>query len=71
MGVRTTGCHHMAFVTNNMDETVKFYDTETWMMLLRGPGSPWARLQHARRLLDQVVWAEIERRRTSGEVSRS
>ena len=26
MGVRTTGCHHMAFVTNNMDETVKFYN---------------------------------------------
>jgi catechol 2,3-dioxygenase-like lactoylglutathione lyase family enzyme len=25
MGVRTTGCHHMAFVTNNMEETVKFY----------------------------------------------
>jgi len=26
MGVRTTGCHHMAFVTNNMDATVKFYN---------------------------------------------
>jgi catechol 2,3-dioxygenase-like lactoylglutathione lyase family enzyme len=26
MGVRTTGCHHMAFVTNNMEETVKFYN---------------------------------------------
>jgi catechol 2,3-dioxygenase-like lactoylglutathione lyase family enzyme len=26
MGVRTTGVHHMAFVTNNMDETVKFYN---------------------------------------------
>ena len=26
MRVRTTGCHHMAFVTNNMDETVKFYN---------------------------------------------
>ena len=26
MGVRTTGCHHMAFVTNDMEETVKFYN---------------------------------------------
>jgi catechol 2,3-dioxygenase-like lactoylglutathione lyase family enzyme len=25
MGVRTIGCHHMAFVTNNMEETVRFY----------------------------------------------
>jgi catechol 2,3-dioxygenase-like lactoylglutathione lyase family enzyme len=26
MGVRTSGCHHMAFVTNDMEETVKFYN---------------------------------------------
>jgi catechol 2,3-dioxygenase-like lactoylglutathione lyase family enzyme len=26
MGVRTTGCHHMAFITNDMEETVKFYN---------------------------------------------
>jgi catechol 2,3-dioxygenase-like lactoylglutathione lyase family enzyme len=26
MGIRTTGCHHMAFVTNDMDATVKFYN---------------------------------------------
>jgi catechol 2,3-dioxygenase-like lactoylglutathione lyase family enzyme len=26
MRIRTTGCHHMAFVTNNMEETVKFYN---------------------------------------------
>ncbi|QYN22867.1 VOC family protein [Amycolatopsis sp. DSM 110486] len=26
MGIRTTGCHHMAFVTNDMEETVKFYN---------------------------------------------
>src|SRR3984957_21345406 len=26
MGVRTSGCHHMAFVTNDMEETAKFYN---------------------------------------------
>lgn len=26
MAIRTTGCHHMAFVTNDMDATVKFYN---------------------------------------------
>lgn len=26
MGVRTTGCHHMAFVTNDMEKTVRFYN---------------------------------------------
>ena len=27
------------------ERALSFYDTETWMMLLRGPGSPWARFQ--------------------------
>jgi cytochrome P450 len=40
-----------------------FYDTETWMMLLRGPRSPWSRLQAARRELDRIILAEIARRR--------
>ncbi len=26
MAIRTTGCHHMAFVTNDMDRTVQFYN---------------------------------------------
>ncbi len=43
-----------------------FYDTETWLMLLRGPGSPWARMQRARRELDRIVYAEIARRRGEG-----
>jgi cytochrome P450 len=51
------------------ERALSFYDTETWMMLLRGPGSPWARFQQARRLLDRIVWAEIERRRASDEVA--
>jgi cytochrome P450 len=50
------------------ERALSFYDTETWMMLLRGPGSPWWRFQRARRLLDQVVRAEIERRRKAGEM---
>jgi cytochrome P450 len=49
------------------ERALSFYDTETWMMLLRGPGSPWSRFQRARRLLDEVVRAEIERRRKAGE----
>ena len=35
-------------------------------MLLRGPGSPWARMQRARRDLDRIVYGEIARRRAEG-----
>ena len=48
------------------ERALAFYDTETWWMLLRGPGSPWARMQRARRDLDRIVYAEIARRREQG-----
>jgi cytochrome P450 len=48
------------------ERALAFYDTETWWMLLRGPGSPWSRLQKARRDLDRLVYAEIARRRSQG-----
>lgn len=45
------------------ERALSFYDTELWMMTLRGPGSPWSRMQAARRKLDEIVCAEIARRR--------
>ena len=48
------------------ERALAFYDTETWWMLLRGPGSPWARMQRARHDLDRIVYREIARRRAEG-----
>jgi cytochrome P450 len=48
------------------ERALHFYDTEGWMMLFRGPGTPWARMQAARRALDEIIYSEIERRRSSG-----
>jgi cytochrome P450 len=45
------------------ERALAFYDTETWLMLLRGPGSPWWRLQKARADLDRILYEEIARRR--------
>jgi cytochrome P450 len=42
---------------------LSFYETETWLMTLRGPGSPWSKMQAARRGLDRIVFAEIAARR--------
>ncbi|MBV9309671.1 MAG: cytochrome P450, partial [Solirubrobacterales bacterium] len=48
------------------ERALAYYDTENWMMLLRGPGSPWSRMLAARRELDGLLYAEIERRRIEG-----
>ena len=38
-----------------------------WLQVLRGPRTPWAALTDARRRLDGLIFAEIARRRRSGE----
>ena len=48
------------------ERALSFYDTETWLMLMRGPGSPWSRMMRARRDLDRIVYGEIARRRANG-----
>ncbi len=48
------------------ERALSFYDAESWTTLLRGPGTPWAKMQAARASLDELIYAEIERRRQSG-----
>jgi cytochrome P450 len=47
------------------ERALAFYggSTEIWSMPLRGPRTPWARMQAAQRVLDRIIYAQIERRR--------
>ncbi len=49
------------------EEALSFYSTEYFMRVLRGPLSPWARLQRAAGKLDTLIYSEISRRRATGE----
>jgi cytochrome P450 len=49
------------------ERALAFYATEFTTRFLRGPGTPWARMQRAAQALDRVVYAEIARRRATGE----
>jgi cytochrome P450 len=49
------------------ERALSFYATEYTSRFLRGPLTPWARLQQASRRLDRVIYGEIERRRATGE----
>jgi len=48
------------------EEALAFYASEYFLRILRGPRSPWARLQAAARQLDTLIYAEISERRSSG-----
>lgn len=43
-----------------------FWAHDYWLQVLRGPGTPFARMQAARRRLDGILFEEIRRRRAAG-----
>jgi cytochrome P450 len=50
-------------VAARFEQGLGFYSREYWLQVLRGPGSPFARMQSARRTLDKVIFDEIAARR--------
>jgi cytochrome P450 len=54
-------------VARKFEEGLGFWAHAYWLQVLRGPGTPFARMQAARRALDGVIFDEIARRRRTGE----
>ena len=54
-------------VAATFERGLSFYEREYFLQVLRGPGSPFARLRRVRRTLDQIILGEIARRRRAGE----
>jgi len=48
------------------ERALSFYSRDYFMQVLRGPGTPFARMQQARADLDGLIYGEIERRRRTG-----
>jgi cytochrome P450 len=51
----------------DFERALAFYGYDYWLQVLRGPRTPWAAMQAARRRLDRLIAGEISRRRASGE----
>jgi len=52
---------------HEFEAALGFYSRDYFLQVLRGPGTPYRRLITARGRLDRIVFAEIERRRRTGE----
>ena len=52
---------------HEFEKALGFWARDYLHQILRGPGSPWRRMVAARRRLDALIFAEIDRRRASGE----
>jgi cytochrome P450 len=54
-------------VADEFERALSFYGRDYLLQVMRGPFTPWRRMQRARRRLDHVIYAEIRRRRAAGE----
>ncbi|HEY2142176.1 MAG TPA: cytochrome P450 [Solirubrobacteraceae bacterium] len=49
------------------EDALAFFSADYFLRVLRGPFTPWARLQQAAQKLDTLIYSEISNRRASGE----
>ncbi len=47
----------------DFERALSFYGTDFAMRVIRGPHTPWNRMQASRKALDTIIYEEIERRR--------
>jgi len=55
-------------VTTEFEHALGFYGRDYLLQTLRGPLTPWKRMHRSRRMLDEVIYGEIARRRRTGEL---
>jgi cytochrome P450 len=51
----------------HFERALSFYGTDPLGRMRRGPGSAWRRMRASRRVLDEIVYAELRRRRRNRE----
>jgi cytochrome P450 len=66
-GLDPDGARKRIDAATEFEHALGFWAKDYILQILRGPGTPYARLMKARRRLDRIVYAEIERRRATGE----
>jgi retinoid hydroxylase len=59
-----------AAAAEHFERALGFYGIDYPLRLLRGPGSPWRKLVASRKVLDEIVFGEIERRRAAPDDER-
>ncbi len=54
----------------HFERALGYYGIDFHLRLLRGPGSPWRKLVSSRRVLDEIVFSEVARRRADPDPGR-
>jgi cytochrome P450 len=60
-----------AAAAEHFERALGYYGIDFGLRLLRGPGSPWRKLVSSRKVLDEIVFGEIARRRAHPDPGRT
>jgi cytochrome P450 len=60
-----------AAAAEHFERALGYYGIDFGLRLLRGPGSPWRKLVSSRKVLDEIVFGEISRRRAHPDPGRN
>ncbi len=59
-----------AAAAEHFERALGYYGIDFHLRLLRGPGSPWRKMNRSREILDEIVFGEIARRRAHPDPGR-
>jgi cytochrome P450 len=59
-----------AAAAKHFERALGYYGIDFHLRLLRGPGSPWRKMVSSRKILDEIVFGEIERCRAAPDPTR-
>src|SRR3954452_6948783 len=59
-----------AAAAEHFERALGYYGIDFQLRLLRGPRSPWSKMVSSRRILDEIVFAEVARRRADPDPAR-
>jgi cytochrome P450 len=59
-----------AAAAHHFERALEYYGIDFHLRLLRGPGSPWSKMNRSREVLDEIVFAEIARCRAHPDPAR-
>ncbi|HET7507924.1 MAG TPA: cytochrome P450 [Solirubrobacterales bacterium] len=59
-----------AAAAHHFERALAYYGIDFHLRLVRGPGSPWRRMNQSRAVLDEIVFGEIARRRATPDSGR-
>jgi cytochrome P450 len=59
-----------AAAAEHVERALGYYGIDYGLRLVRGPGSPWSKLLASRKVLDEIVFGEVARRRANPDPER-